>query len=57
MVAALGANFDTRSRAETVRGPAWRGCTRQLGNLVEGSDAEDVVKKGVAGRAVSPVRC
>ena len=47
-----GSDFQRRSPAEAVRSPAWRGWARQLGNLVDRSDAEGVVKKGAAVRAI-----
>ena len=52
-----GSDFQRRSPAEAIRSRAWRGWARQLGNLVDRSDAEGVVKKGVAVRAVWPGRC
>ena len=53
-----GSDFQPRLQAEAVRSPTWQGWARarRLGNLVERSNAEDVVKKGVAGRAVSSVQ-
>ena len=50
-----GSDFQRSSPARregAVRSPAWRGWARQLDNLVEGSDAEGVVKKGAAVRAI-----
>ncbi len=51
-----GSDFQRRSPAEAIRS-RWRGWARQLGNLVDRSDAAGVVKKGVAVRAVWPGRC
>ena len=52
-----GSDFQRRAPAEAIRSRAWRGWARQLGNLVDRSDAAGVVKKGVAVRAVWPGRC
>ena len=37
--------------------PSLAGCARQLGNLVDRSNAEGAVKKGVAGHAALPELC
>lgn len=52
-----GGDFQRRPPAATVRGPAWRSCARQLGNLVDRSKAEGGVRKGVAERAIWTGRC
>ena len=43
--------------AETVRGPAWGLIVQALGIMVDGSNPEDGVRKGGAGRAVGPEHC
>ena len=53
----IGSDFQRRSPAGTVRGPAWVLIVQALGIMVDGSDPEDGVRKGVAGRAIEPRRC
>ena len=52
-----GSDFQRRSQAETIKGPAWMLIGQALGGLVERSDAEDGVRKGAAGRAIGLGRC
>ena len=44
----VGQDFQRRLQAEAVWSPAWHEWARQLGNLVDGSNAEGVIKNGVA---------
>ena len=53
----VGSDFQHKSLAETVRGPAWVLIVQALGIMVDGSNPEDGVRKGVAGRAIGPGRC
>ena len=52
-----GSDFQRRPQAETIKGPAWMLIGQALGGLVERSDAEDGVRKGVAVRAIGLGRC
>ena len=52
-----GSDFQCRPEAESLKGPAWGLIGQALSGLVEGSDAEGVVRKGAAGRAIEPERC
>ena len=51
-----GRDFQRKSPAETVRGPAWVLIAQALGVMVYRSNAEDGVRKGSAGRAILPGR-
>ena len=53
----IGSDFQHKSPAETVRGPAWVLMGQALGIMVDGSNPEDGVRKGAAGRAIEPERC
>ncbi len=50
-----GSDFQPRLQAEAVRSPAWALLDR-AGIIVDRSNADGVVKKGVAGRAFVPGR-
>ena len=52
----VGSDFQRKSLAETVRGPGCAQIAQVWGVMVDKSNAECVVKKGVKRRAVSPVR-
>ena len=49
-----GSDFQRRLQAESVKGPAWGLIGLAWGVIVDRSKAEGAVRKGVAGRAVSP---
>ena len=53
----VGSDFRRKSLAETVRDPGWALMAQVWGVMVDKSNAEGVVKKGVAGRAIVPGRC
>ena len=52
----VGRDFQRRSLAETVRGPAWALTCQALGIMMDRSKSEGGVRKGGAGRAVWPER-
>ena len=49
-----GSDFQRRSPAGTVRGPAWALIGQVLGVMMDGSSPEGGVRKGGAGRAIEP---
>ncbi len=51
-----GSDFQTRLRRKAVRNSAWPS-SAQAGIIVDRSNAEGVVKQGVAACAIVPVRC
>ena len=53
----IGSDFQRRSPAGTVRGPAWALIGQAYGVMVDRSNPEDGVRKGAAGRAIEPRRC
>ena len=52
----VGSDFQGKSPAETVRGPAWVLIAQALGVMVDRSKAEGGVRKGSAVRAILPGR-
>ena len=52
-----GGDFQRKSSAETVRGPAWVLIVQALSIMVDGSNPEGGVRKVAAGCAIEPERC
>ncbi len=52
----VGRDFQHKSPEETIRGPAWAQVGQVLRGLVDGSNPEDGVRKGVAERAIGTGR-
>ena len=50
----VGSDFQHKSPVETIRCPAWVLIVQVLGIMVDGSNPEDGVRKGAAGRAIEP---
>ena len=50
----IGSDFQRRSPAGTVRGPAWTLIGQAYGVTVDRSNAEGGVMRGVAGRVIEP---